>query len=641
MTNEVINMLRKEQQPDNIERLRSDLCKMLKYSRGRMNSQFRRWSNNLDVWNGRRCPDEQDLESRDNDEPEKMIVPMSYTQVMTFVTFAFMLFNQNNPFYQQSPTGNEDYDLLQASESMLQRDVRKNGFNSLLLQWLMDVARFGIAISKSCWKTETQTVTVTVPGEDVSMGNFTFSEGDVEVEQEFIKFEGNQVIPVSPFRFIPDMRLPLTRWKEGKFCADEQEYHIGYLKDLEEKGLLAGTEHLSPMSHEAFKISKRYNGQFPLVEDGFSPQAQKDKDDFMVLSTEINVWLNPRKYDLPGPNKEVLHLVVLGNDERVLRVEPADYLHGEFIYDVAQFTPDQHSKLNMALSDTIDALQDTVTWLINARIISLRQGLDRHLVVDPSVIDTTGLDMRSPIIMVRKGGPRTGIQNFIQQIQYRDMTQQNMVEAESLMRIMQAVTGVNENAMGQYSPGRRSANENRAANAGAASRMTLHATVFWEQLLAPLGRKMNLNLRQNVSFETFKKVVGESSPTPGVTLEELFALYQPSDVSMLIGNEDFFIFDNVGQTEKGFLAQSLQELVIALMSNPQAAMMTDYNITKLIDEIQYLRGIRNVARFKNNPNALGQIPGAPVQTVPPVPGGAVPVEGGVPAVPGQPPGAAV
>jgi hypothetical protein len=370
-------------------------------------------------------------------------------------------------------------------------------------------------------------------------------------------------------------------------------------------------------------------GRFALIEDAWGNNKSRSQDDtdFMVINTEGQFKLNPKKYGLGEEDYDCDYIVVIANDNRIVRIERCEYVHGEFIYDIAQFLPDVHNKLNHALSDTIDSLQDVITWLVNARILSVRRGLETHAVVDPSVVDVAGMEGRQPIYFLRKGAPRVGIDKFFMQLKYVDPTTRHFDDADVLMRIMQTVTGVNENSMGQYAPGRRSASENRAANAGAASRMMLHASIVWEDMFTPLGRKMLSNQRQGVTLDTFKRVIGDAPPTPGIgSIEDLYSRFCPG-LPALVGSEDFFVFDGTTASERTYIAQSLQELVIAIFSNPEVMPMLNFDINKLIDEIQFYRGIRNLNRFKLAPGAL------PQQVLPP------PGLAGAPGAPG--PGAGV
>src|SRR5690606_916834 len=104
--------------------------------------------------------------------------------------------------------------------------------------------------------------------------------------------------------------------------------------------------------------------------------------------------------------------------------------------------------------------------------------------------------------------------------------------------LMQIVTGVNDNAMGQYNGGRRSAQEARVVTAGAAGRMKLHGHLIWEMSLGPLGQMMLSNSRQSLSEDAFNRIIGnEALQDPNRYLDFVGT---PEDV---ICNEDFMVFD--------------------------------------------------------------------------------------------------
>lgn len=606
MDPKIVKMLEGAEQDEKIVELKTFIVDQLKFSRGRLKSRWEQWDRNLRIFKGERVPDEQDRESRANEEPEKSIVPMSYAQTMTFATFAYMVLNQNKTFFQLEATGNEDFPLTEVGDSTLERDLRHNKWRVTLFEMLIDLARFGLTASKTTWEIQEQYVEVMSEPEVKQFDGFTFEVPGFPVSIPATKYEGNCIAKVSPYRIIPDMRYPLSQWNRGKYVADEDEYHIGTLKTWEKAGKCVGTEYIEKIDKELYKKRGWGEGRFPGVEAPFQSNYQKtsDENNFMVIVTDVDIVINPRLYGLGDEDYECHYIVSIANDDRIIAVEKSGYLHGDFIYDIAQYSPDEHSALGLALSDAINGLQDIITWLINSRIVSLRQGLDKHLVVNPQWIDTDSLEGRQPIIYVRPNSPMMDIGRMVQQLKVTDPTTANLPDMEVLLRIMQIVSGINDNASGQFAPGRRSATENRNANAGAASRMTLHISLFFEQLLSPMGRKMLSNQRQGFSFETFTKILGNTSPVSNgqipLSIEQLYAEFCPSDPLALVGSEDFFTVDLTSGSERAYLAQNLQELVIALASNPQVAAMTQYDITKLIDEIQYLRGVRNVGRFKVN-----------------------------------------
>jgi hypothetical protein len=220
------------------------------------------------------------------------------------------------------------------------------------------------------------------------------------------------------------------------------------------------------------------------------------------------------------------------------------------------------------------------------------------MVVDTRGVDLNTVEARSRVIML-KNGANQGVDKYLKQLNVQDTTTHHMQDAESLIQLMQTVTGVNENAMGQYNGGRRSATEARAVIQGASGRMRNLANLLWNSVLAPLGRQLLLNQRQGISLEQFTKVVGEENA-------EVYAEFHKS-VSQLIGSYDLFVFDGTSPSEKVFLAQSLQELLSIVMSNPMAAAQFNLDPAKMIKEIYELRGVSGLPRFSFDPAQRSQL----------------------------------
>lgn len=591
--------LEAEQQDEKLVDLKDKVRRLVKMSRGKMSESYKTWDRHQDTYRGIRTPDEEDLQARDLNEPEKMVVPMGFAQVQTFVAFAFLLYTQNRRFYEFVATGAEDHEINSDQEKLLERDLKRNYWNSKLYQSLLDIARFNLGVKKHGWVVDKQLAPTLIQPSETNAEGFGFQTPGGTSMQEFTAYEGNRIQNVSPYNFFPDTRFPLSDWRRGSFVADEKEWHINELKKRERKGLVFGVEHIKPMEKEGLK--QRGGSTRLEAFTKFIDKSSKDEDEQIVCVTECQVDLIPKKYDLGDEESPIKYVVELANDDRVISAKPMSYLHGDWCYDVGQFSPDMHQQIGDSLSDTIGALQDVVSYLINSRLMSVRRSLDNNLVIDPSGVDMNSVESREPWILMKKGSPRLGVDKFVRQLNYVDTTAGHLADADMIMKIMQMVTGVNENAMGQFNGGRRSATEARAVNAGAASRMKMTATIIWNDCYAPMGRKMNINQRQGMSEEQFVKVLGESA-------RGRYQQFHPQNPSDLVGVEDSFVFDSTLSSEKGFMAQSLQELVTAMFSNPAVMQVLPLDIGKMIEEIMTLRGVENIERFRQ-PQIPNGIPG--------------------------------
>ena len=622
----ITERLEAEEQDEKITKLRDRVRSHVRKSRGQMSKYYDQWDRYNDVYMGVRSQDEEDLDARDHQEPEKLVVPMAFAQIQTFVAFCFLLFTQNKRFYEMLGSDSSDEDLQIACSKILERDLRKNNFHAILYQKLLDVARFNLGVVKHWWAVETQEVRTTVKGIDGSASGFTFRSGNSEVVQDVISFEGNRLANVSPYNFFPDTRFPMTDWHKGAFVADESEWHISQLYEWEQEGTAFGVEHIKPMTTERLEQrgKTRLDSFVKYVESD-----EQDEDDQIVVITECQLKIIPKKFGLGDEDYAVPYVVVLANDDRVIRCEPANYMHNSYTYDVAQFSPDMHQSLGASLSDMMDALQDVVSYLINSRLMSVRKSLGNQLVVDPSGVDMASVEARSGVIRMKKGAPRLGVDKFVRQLNFTDTTSTHLQDADIMMKLLQTVTGLNENSMGQFNGGRRSATEAKAANSGAASRTKVVAKLIWSCCLAPLGEKMLSNHRQGLSFESFVKILGQEN-------QDLYDRFSPEDPALLVGLEDYFVFDGTLQSEKGFIAQSLQELVQAMFSNPLVMQILPMDIGKLLEEVLILRGVENIDRFKlqSQPNAG---PGIPLQQPNIDPATGMPaVDPTVPSIPGLP-----
>jgi len=613
MEEELKKRLAAEEQDDDLVRLKNKVVQLVKESRSEMSKNYDRWDKNNDVYCGLRAPDEEDVDASDHNEPEKMVVPMSFAQIQTFVAFIFLLFYQNKRFFELIGTGSEDKgDKSSDGEKLLEADMRSNYGSQQVYQFLTNVGRFSIGVFKSWYETENQFAPATIPGAVAQLGDIEVSNESAETEREYLKFQGNKFTNISPYNFFPDTRFPLSEWHKGSFVADETEWHINYLKKHEAAGRVAGVEFIEPMTKQDYERHRNHTRLSAFHNYTISESKSRTKDDQVVCVTECQLEINPKSYGFGDTNRLVKYVVQIANDDRIIRAEPIGYMHDEYTYDVGLISPDMHQHIGQSIADSIDPIQEVISFLINARLMANKKGLENNMIVDPGMIDMASLESRSPWILTKKGAPKMGVDRFAKQLQFNDYTAGNFNDAEVLMKVMQVVTGVNENAMGQFHGGRRSATEARAVNSGSAARMKVTAKILWDCAFTPLGQKLLSNHRQGITYPGWQKIIGENT-------EERFQAFKPTDPSQLIGLKDHFVHDATLQSEKGFIAQSLQELVSAMMGTPEVMAMLNVDLGALIKEILRLRGIENVDRFQSQPQPQilnGQNPMGPGQTLP-------------------------
>jgi hypothetical protein len=569
-------------------------------SRETMSAYYDAWDKADNTYRGVVDETESDRKAKQKNEPARMVLPFTYAQVQTYVSFVYSLFMQRPKFYELEGVGPEDVGSPERdSELILDGDLRANKWPTVLYQLLLDAARCGICATKHYWYEKSRKVSVEVPaqGGESFLGAPVSGVPVTQMVDKLVR-QGHKILPVSPYRVFPDTRLPLTRAAEGEFIGVEDEYSTTRLREMEGDGMISNVDEIEPFAADAMLTERRLhstNSTGKGMLTGLSGQSPG-----VCVVTEVQIWLTPSKFEIsegkPLGDSDVpeLYVVWYANDKTILRVEPMNYPHDDFTIDIAQFNNDQQQIVNEGLAELVSQLQDVCSWFINSHVASVRKTIDTKLVVNPQAIEMKDLQNRSPIIRLKPESARGGIDMWLKQLDVRDVTQAHVGDVQTLWSFMQTCTGINDNALGLYNGGRRSAYEARSVNAGAASRLKTGAAVLWETLFVPLGRKMLIDHAEHLTFNLFKKYVGATAT------EEQFAAWKDSAAEC-----DFRTFDGTAPSEKGYLAQSMQELLLGLLSNPASMQMLMLpSMQNLIKEIAELRGIRGSERFLQAPMEL-------------------------------------
>jgi hypothetical protein len=613
MREEVFNLLSQENQPQKLTDFKNRLLGLVRMSRRTMSGFYPMWDRNDSVYRGERTWDEQDRKAKKRNEPEKVYVPMTHSQIQTFVSFATMLLSQRDFFFELGGTGGEDERAAQLGSAVLERDLEYNKFTGVLLpQFFTDVCRFGIGIFKSQWTHETTPVAKQVPDPKWRPvpGLPQTQPPTVTLYQPVTSYLGNKIEVVSPYRWFPDTRLPITRAQYGEFQADENEYSRDELRRMETNKEVAGLEFVPSIPSNAYEDRRSFllDNQSP---NGSDPMISPEDAKHYVLITEVEIKLNPSKVEIddgvfldPSIDAEMVFCVWIGNDSRIIRIFDPGYEHNQFLYDSAQFFNDQNRLLNFGIAELLAPMQAIMDWLMNSRVWNVRKVINNQLVVDSRYVDMNDLKERNAIIRTKGTPDGMSIDQYIKQLQVTDVTTGHITDMGVVKDFSQDATGLSDNLVGQYSAGRRSAREASNVNANAASRVILPVKGIWQSAILPLGRKLLKNHRQGLDIQQLVNIVGLSNVMSDPQAVQQFL---PVDKSMLEGNYDFLVFDDTLPSQRTAIADILKEVGLGLLSNPRAVFALGIDPKPMFDEFLKLSGIRNVDRFRLTPQRFGEL----------------------------------
>jgi len=362
---------------------------------------------------------------------------------------------------------------------------------------------------------------------------------------------------------------------------------------MEAEGVCAGVKHVENFDDSNEYAAKKFMRRSKMNFD------DRRKETNLTRMVEMQVKVTPSLFLLEdgkpmGPETTpTIYIVWIVNDRRIIRCEPMGYLHNEVTYEVGQFDEDQHDFINQSLSDVLDRLQETMDWFMNARVESVTRTIDNQLVVDPLGVDMNTIVNRSRVILLKKGASRTGVDRYVKQLTVQDVTARHMDDIGQLTTIMQAVSGVNENAMGQYHTGRRSATEARVVAQGAASRLKNITESIWFSSLQPTGLKMLLNLRQGLTEQDVIRIAGKEWEAKPEAIAQFLA--SPEE---LVTQSDFFMYDGTLQSEKAYMAQTLMELFNQIITlGPSGMINLELSPKLLLEKVYELLGVGSLRAF--------------------------------------------
>lgn len=625
MTPEITEIVGRKTQPKQLLDFAQKCKDLLELSRTEMAKNYDQWDRYDQIYRGERPADAQDKKAAVRGEPAKMILPLTFGQVQTFVAFGYQLYNQRDYFYETIASGQEDEGAAKVASALLEQNLTYNKYRAVkLVQKLTDIARWGLGITKTSWVKET----VPVVEQVVDQAKMSAVRPDMAAPVEppmktqvtyATKYLGNKIVNISPYRWFPDARLPISRWADGEFCGDEIEESKA---SLQRNPLVAGMDYVADLGPEGFKDRRMsfLKRQSDPTSRGASVPAH------YCLLTEIQIRLNPAKTEidegvmLSDCDCEQIYLVWIVNDDRIVRISEAGHNHEEFSYECAQLFDDQNRFVNFSLCETLSALQDTATWFLNAHITNVRKNIFNQMIVDESAVNVDDIIARRPIIRMKAGRAGSGVDTWIKQLTTQDMTQNHVSDIGVLNGMSKEATGINETLLGQFSPGRRSAKEAGNVANYAASRLIMVLGSIWESSEAPQARKMLSNLRQGLDEPTLVRMYGQINTQQDVqgAISLVPGLAAPQDPASraqlqkvtkenLAGNYDLTVFNGTLPSQRQANANVLLKWLETALKDPRIVLATGLDPQLVLFEVFELLNVRNVQRFRLTPERLQQL----------------------------------
>lgn len=527
-------------------------------------------------------------------------IPYSYAQLLSAHTYWTSVFLSRTPIFQYTGRHGEAEHAVEALEAIIDYQMSVGKMLVPLYLWLMDAGKYGIGIVCNYWDKETSFVSQIVEVPKTYMGiQIPGTKQKVRQTIETTSYLGNKIFNVRPFDWFPDPRVPISRFQQGEFCGRYCEVGWNYVKARGAQGVYQNVERLKGTKPGTWLRESGSNNGITVPNTGSSTDVnyqgspsslEEDKLDFVSL-LEMCIELVPAEWGLGSSKMPEKWMFTVGNDAVLLRVAPLGCLHNQFPFSIMEYELEGYGIFKRGMMETLQPLNDVMTWLFNTHFHNVRKVLNDQLVVDPSRLvmkDVMGPDA-GRLIRLRPEAYGTNPKDAIAQLQVVDITRSHLGDAQVVADMMQRLSGVTDNIMGLVNQGgRKTATEVRTSSTFGVNRLKTNSEFFSAGGFTPLSQMMVQNTQQFYDQAFEFKIAGQL-----LSSAQRFVRVTPD---MISGFYDFVPVDGTMPVDKYALAALWKDLMLNMRNFP--SLLMQYDIGAIFGHIAQLTGVKDLQQFK-------------------------------------------
>ena len=128
----------------------------------------------------------------------------------------------------------------------------------------------------------------------------------------------------------------------------------------------------------------------------------------------------------------------------MLGAQPLGANHDKFPFVVLEYEPEGYSIASRGVGEVLRPINDTMDWLLNSHLYSVRKALNDQFVVDPSQIEISDLENPLPggAIRLSPGAYGNDTRQALNQLEVRDVTQTHLNDMSAMFGIGQRAVGI-------------------------------------------------------------------------------------------------------------------------------------------------------------------------------------------------------
>ena len=425
--------------------------------------------------------EEADVMDADDRKPVSIVFPYSYAILETLLSYMMAAFFRN-PIFRYEGNGPEDVLGGILLEKVINLHCNKNKVMLNLHTMFRDAFVYGSGIVAPIWKVSRN-------------------------------FEGNALLNIDPYRYLPDPNVPADKIQDGEFNGWTKDTNYMSLLDEEYNGEdLFNVKYLSLLDFKGTSIYNTDNsGRY------YKTGATKNNTEANKPITEINMYVRliPKEQGLGSSEKPELWFFRIAGDAIIITARSADFDHNKIPVAAAVPDSDGYSSSPVGRLEILSGMQGVLDWLFNSHITNVRKAINDTLIYDPSLINSNDLKDPKPgglVRMRRQAWGQGRIADAVHQLKVTDVTRGNITDSGFMIQSMQTLMGTDAAAMGELrsgGPDRLTKAEFQGTASGAVSRLERIARITGLQAMQDIGEFFASHTQQIMTEDTYIKVVGD------------------------------------------------------------------------------------------------------------------------------------
>lgn len=509
-------------------------------------------------------------------EPVNVVVPYTYATLHAATTYMATVLLGRKPVFPLMGVRNTSVDSARYMEQVLTHNLDASRATESLFQHIWDSLLYSYSPVYIGWAESR--------GKVMRIG----ADGERLFTNE-LKFAGNKLATVDPYKFRPDPRVPMHKCNtDGDFMFYLDEISHSVLHDREAAGEYKWVKQALALNRN---ISRRRNyessnrGEF-----GRSVFEASPRD--VVGFAEVcvgTVRLVPKDWGLGDETESELWHFTFLPEGQIISAAPYEAMHERHPFVVGEPTTLGHDFMSLSMSEMISVFQDLLSWLVSSRMENVRASIANSYVFDPARVEVNDIQSSAIGRMIRLKQSAMGLPvgEAIKQLQVNDVTGGHFTDINIIRTLADSATGVNDNLRGiQQGSGRRSATEARITMQAGASRLSQLAMRLSGQSFNGLAEQMISNIQQWMPKDLWMEFSGDDGTNTS----------SPVDLNSLVGSFNYQISDGSLPLDKGALIDQWKEILMGIAQDPE--LRQNWDINEIFRYVAELAGAKNIDSFK-------------------------------------------